>query len=333
MIENMNIQRVSLKDYSSLRIGGEGDLVVVTNEDELKDAVAFAKQKHLRVYILGGGTNTYFADDLSGYLFVKPEFLGIHLNGEILTARAGENWDDVVKFTVDNGLWGIENLSHIPGGTGAGPIQNIGAYGVELKDTLVSVRVFDMTNMEFLDLLNTDCEFGYRDSIFKHQPGRYVVISIILKLSNEPQPVLTYKPLDTLIGKENLTIADIRDLVIKTRDIKLPDWKVFPNTGSFFKNPIVEKSKVDELKEKYPEIKIFDFEDNYKVSAAWLIENVAEAKGKREGDVGTWPNQPLVLVNYGNATSSELNAFADAIQNKIESETGVRLDREVNFVQ
>lgn len=331
----MEIRKVSMKDYSSLRIGGEGDLVVVKTEDELKEAVSFANKEGKKVYILGGGTNTYFAEDLSKYLFIKPEFIGKEIDESdgMLTAFAGEDWDGVVAFAVEKEFWGIENLSHIPGGTGAGPIQNIGAYGVELKETLVSVRVFDMQTETFLDMSNSECKFGYRDSIFKQEMGRYVIISIKLQLSKEPQPILSYKPLDSLAGKENLTIEDVRDLVIKTRDIKLPDWRVFPNTGSFFKNPIVDKTKVDELKSKYPEVKIFEADGGYKVSAAWLIENVAEAKGKRVGNIGTWPNQPLVLVNYGDATAEELNSFANEIQDNIESKTGVRLDREVNFVQ
>lgn len=327
----MNIQKVSLKDYSSLRVGGLGDMVVVRNEEELKEAVLHAKSEQKRVHIIGGGTNTYFGDDLSNYLFIKPEFMGIELQGDVLTAYAGENWDDVVKFAVEKELWGIENLSKIPGSAGAAPIQNIGAYGVELKDTMLTTRVFDLETLQVSDLKTEGCEFGYRDSIFKHQPGRYAIISVTMQLSKVRGLVLTYSPLDTLA--EDATLQEIRDLVMKTRDIKLPDWHEFPNTGSFFKNPIVSKEKVDELKEKYPTIKIFEFGSDFKVSAAWLIENVAEAKGKRVGNVGTWPNQPLVLVNYGEATAEELNAFALEIQEKIESIAGVRLDREVNFVQ
>lgn len=308
-----------------------GDLVVVTDEAELKEAVEYAKTNNKKIHILGGGTNTYFAEDLSSYLFIKPEFMGVELEGETLTAYAGEDWDDVVKYAVEKGLWGIENLSKIPGSAGAAPIQNIGAYGVELKDMMLSTRVFDLETMEISDLKTNECEFGYRDSLFKHKPNRFAIISVTMQLSKERKPVLTYAPLDTLA--EDVTLGEVRNLVVKTREAKLPDWHEYPNTGSFFKNPIISKEKVDELKAKYPDIKIFEFGTAFKVSAAWLIEHVAGAKGKRVGNMGTWPNQPLVLVNYGDATAEELNTFAREIEDKIETITGVRLHKEVNFVQ
>ena len=333
----MEIKKVSMKEHSSLRVGGEGDLVVVKSEEELKEAVAHAAASGRRVHILGQGTNTYFAEDLSKYLFIKPDFRGIECNllqATIyeLTAASGESFDDVVNFSVENNLWGIENLSRIPGSVGAAPVQNVGAYGSELKDTFISARVFDIEENSFKDLLNEECNFGYRDSLFKNNPGKYVIVSIVLNLSKEFKPVLDYKPLDTLIGKENLTPKDVRDLVIATRLAKLPDWKKFPNTGSFFKNIVITKDALEALKVNYPNIPVNEVTGGYKVPSAWLIEHVAEAKGLKVGDIGTWEKQPLVIVNYGNATAEEINAFASEIQKKVEEKTGIKLEREVNFI-
>lgn len=352
----MEIKKVSMKEYSALRVGGEGDLVVVKSEEELKEAVAHAAASGRRIHILGSGTNTYFAEDLSKYLFLKLEILGkeygasskeqegenvtttnnekrITNNEVFLTAFAGETFDDIVEFSVEQGLWGIENLSRIPGSVGAAPVQNIGAYGAELKDTLISVRVFDIEENSFKDLLNEECDFAYRDSIFKHHPGKYIIISITLNLTKEFKPVLEYKPLDSLQGKADLTPKDVRDLVITTRRTKLPDWKKFPNTGSFFKNIIITKEEWGALKVTYPDMPVHEVRGGYKVPTAWLIEHVAEAKGLKVGDVGTWPNQPLVIVNYGNATAEEINDFASNIQKKVEEKTGIKLEREVNFVE
>ncbi|MCX6756849.1 MAG: UDP-N-acetylmuramate dehydrogenase [Candidatus Nomurabacteria bacterium] len=333
----MEIKKISMKEYSSIRVGGEGDLVVVKSEEELKEAVMHAKASGLRVHILGQGTNTYFAEDLSKYLFIKPDFKGIECNllqatSYLLQAASGESFDDVIQYSVDQGLWGIENLSRIPGSTGAAPVQNVGAYGSELKDTFVSSRVFDIEENLFKDLLNDECNFGYRDSFFKHNPGKYVIISITLNLTKEFKPTLGYKPLDTLVGKENLTPKDVRDLVTATRLAKLPDWKKFPNTGSFFKNIVITKEALEGLKVNYPNIPVNEVVGGYKVPSAWLIEHVAEAKGLKVGDIGTWEKQPLVIVNYGNATADEINAFASEIQRKIEEKTGIKLEREVNFI-
>ena len=192
---------------------------------------------------------------------------------------------------------------------------------------------FDIEANLFKDLLNSECDFAYRDSFFKHNPGKYIIISITLNLTKEFKPVLEYKPLDSLQGKAGLTSKDVRDLVIATRLTKLPDWKKFPNTGSFFKNIIITKEEWDTLKMTYPDMPVHEVRGGYKVPTAWLIEHVADAKGLKVGDVGTWPNQPLVIVNYGNADAEEINEFASNIQKKVEEKTGIKLEREVVFVR
>lgn len=333
----MEISKVSLKNYSSLRIGGEGDVLLVSTMKDLTEACMFARREQRKIVTLGGGTNTFFGNLSSDTLVLKIAIKGISLEEKdditFVTAYAGENWDDLVVFTVRQNLWGIENLSYIPGTVGASPVQNIGAYGVELKDSFVSLSALDTTTMNIVEMSNSACEFGYRDSLFKHEAGRYIIISVTLKLSKNSTPILTYKPLDSLTTVENLTPEEVRNLVVATRKAKLPDWVEYPNTGSFFKNPIVSEAVFLELHTKYPEMPRIPHLEGYKIPAAWLIEHIAHMKAFRSGDVGTWPNQPLVLVNYGKATAEELNDFAKNIINSITRETGITLEKEVNFVE
>ena len=333
----LDIQKVSLKDYTSLRIGGEADLVCIGTEDSLCEAHTYAMSRGLHMHILGLGTNSFFKDALLQKLILKMEIQGLDSRMEndkvFVTIGAGVIWDDVVTYAVTNGYWGIENLSYIPGTVGAAPVQNIGAYGMELKDTLVSVRVYDTTTLDFKELSNEECHFGYRDSVFKNEKGRYVVTAITLKLSTISQPVLTYKPLDALVNKELITLTEIRDVVIKTRTQKLPDYNVYPNAGSFFKNTIITKEEGERLRVMYENIPLHETNGGYKVPTAWMIENVAEMKGVRVQDIGTWPLQPLVLVNYGSATFEDILAFSSMIVRRIEEKTGIYIEREVNFVE
>lgn len=345
----MIINKISLAAYSALRVGGEGDLVVVTTVDELKEAHVYAKTKGLRVHILGQGTNTYFGNNLSQYVFIKPELFGIELQtinlpaqaGDqsscaggrpTITAAAGENWDDVVKYAVDEGLWGIENLSCIPGTVGAAPVQNIGAYGTELKDVFVSLDAYDIEQGVACTLASEACEFGYRDSIFKRHPGRYCILSVTLKLSTIVQPILSYAPLDTLRTIPHVSLQQVRDLVITTRQAKLPDWKEYANVGSFFKNPVVTLNQGEALRATYPTIPLHDANGGYKVPAAWLIEHVAEMKGVTVGNLRTWDKQPLVIVNDGTATADEVDRFADIITSRIVQKTNIILEQEVNRI-
>ena len=344
----MHINTVTLKDHNSLHVGGVGKMIVVTSLRELTEGVMYAKREGLRIHILGGGTNTFFGETLDNLLVIKLDIRGISLeensDSVMVTAYGGEEWDDVVRLAVEKNLWGIENLSYIPGTVGACPVQNIGAYGVELKDVFVSLAALDLTTLDVVEMTLDACHFGYRDSLFKHNKGAYAIISVTMKLSKLANPVLEYKPLDMLkgkdptspegfVGKGNLQIQDIRDLVIATRKAKLPDYREYPNTGSFFKNPVVDGAQAESLRTQYPDIKLIDHSDGYKIPAAWLIEHVGEFKGVRVGDVGTWPNQPLVLVNYGSAKAEDILSFSEEIITKIKEKTGITLEREVNFVE
>lgn len=329
----MELQRVSLKDYSSLLVGGEGDMVHVQTVDHLKEAITYATSHRKRVHVIGGGTNSYFGEDLSGFLFIKLELLGKTLgDDEELTLGASEVWDDVVVWSVEQGLWGIENLSYIPGTVGAAPVQNIGAYGVELKDVFVSLKALDTETLEVVSFDREACCFGYRDSVFKYQQGKYIITEVTLKLSQRPLPIVTYKPLDTLSDVKDLTPRMVRDLVVSTRQTKLPDWHAHPNAGSFFKNPVVDIETSEHLATQFPDMPLIEVEDGYKVPAAWLIEHIAQMKGVREGDVGTWPAQALVIVNYEAATADDVDRFATAIREKVNRETGIVLEQEVNRV-
>ena len=333
--------------HLSFCIGGEADVVILSSEDDVREVYEYAKSNNLQVHILGGGTNTVFKDGHSNTLIAKMEMKGKKLevgsqkleentNTDeyvFLNINAGEDWDDVVKYTVDNNWWGLENLSYIPGMVGATPVQNIGAYGVELSDTLISLRAYDSTIGEFVDMKNEECELGYRDSIFKRNPNRYCITSITLKLSKIGNPVLLYKPLDMLKEKKDLNILDIRNEVIRVRTEKLPDHKKYPNAGSFFKNPVISRLESEELCKRYLTAPIYKVENGYKIAAAWLIEHVANMKGIRKGNVGTWPTQPLVIVNYGGATCQELEDFSMEIVKTIENNAGIHLEREVNIIK
>ncbi len=333
----MVIKSVSLQNYTSLRVGGEAQLVCAHNEQHVLEAFQYAKNNNLKLHILGSGTNTVFKETLTNVLILKIDIKGVEVkefdDHVVLTANGGEIWDDIVEHAVDNSWWGIENLSYIPGTVGAAPVQNIGAYGVELKDSLVSVRVFDTHKSEFTEMSNKDCLSSYRDSIFKHEKDRYIITAVTLKLSKIPKPVYTYEPLISLFGNNDVSIMDIRELVIKTRVHKLPDYNVYPNAGSFFKNPIVSREEAEHLTKSYLQMPLRKVENGYKIPTAWLIEHVAEMKDKRVRNVGTWPVQPLVIVNYGDTTYQELSDFADLIIQKIENGTRIRLEKEVNFIE
>lgn len=348
----MELKGVSLKDFTSLRIGGGVDMVVVRSEEGLLDAIMHAKAEGLRVHILGSGTNTYFGEDLSNLLVLKMEMKGIECEKKkenskqkteensdslqstvySLTSSAGESWDDIVKYAVARGLWGIENLSYIPGTIGAAPVQNIGAYGMELKDSLMSVRAYDLEQKSFVELTKEQCQFGYRDSLFKKVQGRYIITQVTLELSKEKDTVLTYKPLDVLTSNKDVTLQEIRDVVIRTRTLKLPDYNFYPNAGSFFKNPIVSSTEAEVLRAKYPEMPLIPHQRGFKIPAAWLIEHVAAMKGVRIGDLGTWPNQTLVLVNYNEASADDIDSLRNKIQQKVRDSTGIILEQEVTRV-
>lgn len=288
-------------------------------------------------FILGGGSNTLFTKNFDG-LVIKISIKGINIEksdgGNIyLRAFAGEVWEDLVSYCIDNKYYGMENLSGIPGLVGATPIQNIGAYGLEIKEIIESVDVLDIDTKEIQTFQNQDCKFAYRDSIFKSElKDKYIVISVLYRLSKEQIVNLSYKALKDyfdLVKNINPTISDVRNAVLKIRSEKLPDISKYGTAGSFFKNPIISKSIFENLQKKYPQMPFYLMdEDLYKIPAGWLIET-AGFKGKKFGNCGVYEKQALVLVNYGKATGIEILEFSKRIQNEIKLMFGIDLKREV----
>lgn len=268
--------------------------------------------------VIGGGSNVLLTGDLHGTL-LRPVGNEIHKEGELVRVEAGMKWDDFVRWTVAEGLWGAENLSHIPGTVGAAPVQNIGAYGVEAKDIIYSVEFYDPAVDEVRELRGEDCEFGYRDSIFK-RGRRVVILAVTFKLSQTPRPRLEYGDLKSL---KNPALQEIRDKIIEIRRGKLPERG---SAGSFFKNPVVSPETVARLKEQYPDMPIYN---GNKLAAGWLIDR-AGWRGRTMGRAGVHPDQALVLVNLGGATGQEILDLARAVQSSVKEKFGVEIEMEVN---
>ncbi len=330
----------SLKKYNSFGIDAKANkFITFSSEVDIPELFLNIKEKE-EVLILGGGSNILFTSDYNG-IILKNEIKGIdeeqlNENEVLLSIGAGEVWDDVVNYTVQKNYYGIENLSLIPGNMGAAPIQNIGAYGVELKDVFYTLECYDIENGEKRIFNLDECKFGYRDSIFKNElKGKIIITKVNLKLSKIGKLNTNYISLKNYLIENNLTtptLSQIREAVINIRNSKLPDPKKLGNAGSFFKNPIVTKKIYDELNQKYPNLSYFISEDGlYKISAGWLIEKCG-LKGIRMGNVGTHVNQALVIVNYGGATGEEILKFVENIQTKVFNEFGILLEPEVNII-
>ncbi len=338
----MNIQKnFSLKNLNTFGIDVKARFFAdIKSEDQLGLILSDNKFMDVPKIILGGGSNILFIQDFDGVV-IKNSISGITIIQEdadsiFIKAGAGEIWHDMVLFCVEKNYGGIENLSLIPGTVGAAPIQNIGAYGQEIKDVFVSLEGIFIDTAKKKEFLNMQCEFGYRDSIFKKElKNKFVITSIVLKLSKNPIPNLEYGTIKEEIAKLNLdriTIKNVSDVICNIRKSKLPDPKQIGNAGSFFKNPEIESRKYSELEINFPGIPGYKMQnDKVKIPAAWLIEKCG-FKGKRVGNTGTHPKQPLVLVNYGNASGSEILGFANIIKSSVKDKFGILLEEEINIV-
>jgi UDP-N-acetylmuramate dehydrogenase len=337
----MKIEKnVSLKPYNTFGIDKVAShFTAVTTEEELLEAIRFAKSHQLPLFILGGGSNILLTTDIAG-LVVKIDLLGIDITEEtheevVVTVGAGVVWHDFVLHTISQGWGGIENLSLIPGTVGASPMQNIGAYGVELKETFLELQALEIDSLQKHTFDKSSCDFGYRDSIFKRRAkGKYIITSVCFKLSKMPKFNVEYGDIKRTLenqGIKDLSLEAISKAIIQIRQSKLPDPKEIGNAGSFFKNPVVPKEKFRDLQGMFPNIPGFPQHDGVKIPAAWLIEQ-AGWKGKRRGSVGVHPKQPLVLVNYGGAVGGELLALSKEIAKDIEQKYGVTLKPEVNVI-
>ena len=290
-------------------------------------------------YILGGGSNTLFTKDFDGSI-VHPVFTGIEVveqawDAVVLRVAAGEPWDNLIQYCIRHELFGIENLTGIPGWVGSAPVQNIGAYGVEVKDTILKVEGYVISTGKSLTLSNAECRFAYRNSIFKQELKHdFIITHVWFQLSKKKHFTLSYQGLAKALEERELplTLHSVSDCVRKIRDTKLPDPKIVGNGGSFFKNPVIPEEKYHELQTNFPDLVAYDAPDGLKkLSAGQLIEK-AGWKGKRMGNAGTWKNQALVLVNYGGATPKEVLEVAETIIHDVNSLFDITLEMEINRI-
>jgi UDP-N-acetylmuramate dehydrogenase len=299
-----------------------------------KDELKYREQ----FMILGEGSNILFTQDYKGTI-IHPALKGIDIISEdkeivLIKAFAGENWDSFVNFCVEKNLSGIENLSLIPGSVGSSPVQNIGAYGVEAKDCIHEVEGFFVATGEQKTFANKDCMFGYRNSIFKEElRNSFLITAVTFALNKNHHFELSYGPVKNEFLKKNIQdLSSLRQTIIEIRESKLPDPTKLGNAGSFFKNPVISNSQYRNLVQLYSEIPSYPAEsERIKIPAAWLIEK-AGWKGVREGNTGSYNNQPLVIVNYGNATGSEVVNFARKITNSVKAKFNIVLEIEVNII-
>ncbi|OHA20406.1 MAG: UDP-N-acetylenolpyruvoylglucosamine reductase [Candidatus Taylorbacteria bacterium RIFCSPHIGHO2_01_FULL_51_15] len=373
-------EHISLKELTTLKIGGVARyLASVSEVSELREALHFAEERKLPVIILGGGSNVLIANGEINSLVIKIDIKGIEWKegapptlptlkrGEgkggaedfvNVIASAGESWDGLVVEAVRRGLWGIENLSGIPGTVGATPIQNIGAYGVEIKDLIEWVEVFDTKVGIVRRLSNVECGFAYRDSIFKHPEGKgFIVLRVALRLKKGGIPNLAYRDLKEIFNSQfsilnerekeerqsRLTPQDVRKAVLDIRSKKFPDLGKFGTAGSFFKNPIISKERFDELKKRFPNLPGFPLtrfdltsgerSNLVKVPLAWILDNVCNLRGYERGNVKLFEKQPIVLVQNGLASSEEIESFAKEIATRVKEKTGIDIEWEVQKVK
>ncbi|MCA6440925.1 MAG: UDP-N-acetylmuramate dehydrogenase [Sediminibacterium sp.] len=295
--------------------------------------------QHQKILVLGGGSNLLFTKDVNG-LVIHNQIRGIHIIHETndiiyLKVMAGEPWHELVQYCVAKNWGGIENLSLIPGNTGAAPIQNIGAYGVEIKDVIHEVEAIQLSDGKKINLSNTDCAFGYRDSIFKNELKHSCIITAVtIRLTKNPTFNTSYGAINTELEKmkvSTLSISAISQAVINIRSSKLPDPSIIGNAGSFFKNPIISKTQYLQLLKDFPTIPSYSSGENIKIPAGWLIEQCGW-KGYRKGDAGCYDKQALVLVNYGNASGADIYELSTAIIQSVQTKFGIYLEREVNIL-
>lgn len=344
---------IPLKPFNTFGIEAQaGEFAVLDDEKDIGFLVDYHRGGMKKMLLLGGGSNVLFSGDYHG-LVVKINTKGTVVTDEddesvTIRAAAGEVWDDFVEYTVSMGWGGLENLSGIPGLAGSSPIQNIGAYGSEMKDHFVSLEAVDLCTGEMTEFDKERCRFGYRDSIFKRAlKDRMIIKGVTFRLSKKPACNLSYHALKQMLAgypTNELTPALIRNAVMEIRRSKLPDPAIAGNAGSFFKNPVVTKLQLEQLKEKFPGIVHFQTSEpendttdgqfstvRFKLAAGWLIEQCGW-RGFREGDAGVHKDQALVLVNFGKATGIDILKLAEKIKNSVKDKFGIKLESEVNII-
>jgi len=334
-------KNIPLKKYNTFGLDYKAECMIrLKNEKEATALFNGTVPWQKPLLILGSGSNLLFTGDFKGTI-LYPELNGIkiekamHENGHVIvSAGAGVIWDDLVEWTVTKGFGGLENLSLIPGKVGATPVQNIGAYGVEVKEQIVKVKTISTDEGTIRFFNNSECEFGYRNSIFKNrEKGKYLVTRVYYRLKIKPSLNISYGSLKEEVNKlGNETLESVRQGVINIRRSKLPDPEVIGNAGSFFKNPVLKSSAVTELKNKFPDMPVYeDTDGKMKLASGWLIDRCGW-KGKRNGDAGVHEKQALVLINYGKATGKEIYNLSEEIKKSVRDKFGIELEREVEVV-
>ena len=327
----LNTFGVDVKAKYFTSINTINELIELTKTNVFKD---------LELLILGGGSNILFTKDFDGLVILNnikgKEIIDQNQQSIFLKIGAGENWHELVMYCVDNGWGGIENLSLIPGNTGTAPMQNIGAYGVEIKETFVELEALEISSGKIVKFNNSDCEFGYRESVFKNKmKNQYIILNITLELKKNPVLNINYGDVKAILESQNInnpSIKEVSNTIISIRQSKLPDPKIIGNSGSFFKNPIVSLNQLEFIKKKYPNVVNYKINENeFKIAAGWMIER-AGWKGKKFNNYGVHEKQALVLVNYGLANGMEIFNLSEEIILDIKDKFGITLEREVNII-
>lgn len=337
----MNIQEnISLKPYNTFGIDKKARYFIsASSENEIKKVLIKAKELKLPVIVIGGGSNILLTKDLDSFV-LKIDIKGIKILDQskeniIVEVGAGESWHEFVLHCLQNNWSGVENLSLIPGTVGASPMQNIGAYGIEIKDVFESLKAINRETLEEEDFDWKACRFGYRESIFKNDlKNKYIITRVIFKLNKNPVFHIEYGAIKETLAEmkvKELSISAISNAVIKIRQSKLPDPKFIGNAGSFFKNPTVSDSHFENLRSTFPDIPGYPIEEGVKIPAAWLIEQTGW-KGKKLGNIGVHKHHPLVLVNYGGGNGKDIQRLSEEIQQSVLEKFNVRLQPEVNFL-
>lgn len=333
-------ENYSLKDFNTFHIDVKAEkFIEIGSSAELLEFVKNFETNSKKILVIGGGSNILFTKDFDGIIlhltFDNLQQISEDDESVILEADAGMIWDDLVKFSVEKNLGGIENLAMIPGTVGAAPIQNIGAYGQELKSSLYEVKYLDLSELKFKTINSKQCQFGYRDSIFKRMLNKnFIITKVSFQLKKNPELILNYGNVLNELKKEgivNPTIRDVSNIIRKIRTEKLPNPAKIGNAGSFFKNPFIDEVTLQKIKNEFPNVPSFKQEGKIKIPAAWLIEK-SGLKGFRKENVGTYPYQPLVIVNYGNATGKEILDFAMLISQTVKNKFNIDLEPEVNII-
>ena len=334
-------EQVPMYQYTTLKVGGFAKYFVeVKTVEDLEKEGQFAKQIDLPFLVIGEGSNLLVSDQGYPGLVIHNQLKGREYvvnpdDSVTLICQAGEILDEVVKDSIEQGLWGLENLSSIPGTVGATPVQNVGAYGVEVGDLIIGVETYDVTTGNKHFLQQEECAFGYRDSIFKTTRGKkHIITAVHFRLESKPNPKITYADLAKRFVDQEPSQNEIREAIVAVRAKKFPNWHEVGTAGSFFKNPLISKEQASELIVRYPELPLYETDDGrIKVALGYVLDKICHLKGYREGNISLYTEQALVLVNYGEKNSEEIKNFVNNIIEKVFIETKITIVPEVCFIE